>query len=492
MSFRERLGLRGRIFIILAGLVFITLAGGAVMIWYTYQMDALFASAIERDAAALEEAEELEIELVKQKGFVSYYFITGETDWLIELNAHRREFKKLMESVKENARSDAEKEILERIDREYSEYVESKDKVIEFYKSGQREAGSLLHEKVRDRFSIILDLTKEFREVHKKNLRSSLDESAARARRLRFTAATAMSAAAVLGALLAFVLFIQILGPIRSLVREADPNQPASGAGDEVSQLSSRVHGLIYDVDLAREELEKSREMLLQSEKMAVMGKLAADVAHSIRNPMTSIKMRLFSLERSLELTQTQQDDLEVVSEEMRRLDNIVRNFLEFSRPPKLKMRKVNISEILDMTFQLLAHRLERENVEVERPHRYTLPEIEADPELLKEVVVNLMVNALDAMKDGGKIRITGEEAVAEEIGRAVLIRISDTGPGIPESIQEKVFEPFFSTKDEGTGLGLAIAKRIIEEHRGRIMLQSEEGEGASFTIILPVWEEGR
>jgi len=200
--------------------------------------------------------------------------------------------------------------------------------------------------------------------------------------------------------------------------------------------------------------------------------------------------MRLFSLERSLELSQTQQEDFEVISEEVRHIDTIVQNFLEFARPPKLKIQSISPSEVVDMALQLLRHRLESYGVQVELDRQHRLPMVEADPEQLKEVLINLLVNACEAMGEGGLIVIREEEGVAEPLGRVVVIRVKDNGPGIPKSVSHKVFQPFFSTKEEGTGLGLSIAYRIVEEHGGWLSLKSKEGEGTTFTITLPCRED--
>jgi signal transduction histidine kinase len=205
---------------------------------------------------------------------------------------------------------------------------------------------------------------------------------------------------------------------------------------------------------------------------------------------MTSINMRLFSLKRSLELTDFQQEDFEVVSEEMRRLDNIVSNFLEFSRPHKLKKQPINISEVIDKTLDLLCHRLELHSVGIIRKQSEELPTIEADSELLKEVFVNLMVNACEAMEDGGEIVISEEEALAENIGRAVVVKVQDNGPGMSEEVRRKVLEPFETTKADGTGLGLFIAVRIIEEHGGTLELRSKEGQGTTFVLTFPAFGE--
>jgi signal transduction histidine kinase len=489
MNWRDRIGLRARIYLLLAGLVGVTLAGGAVMIWYTYMMGELFTGVINRDVAALERARELENELLMQKGYVSYFFITGEDQWLTQLEDHRRKFMDQLQKAKVQAVSEGEKELLEKTETQYQQYVRSKDQVIALYQAGEKERGAALHQEVRADFFKVLSRCREYIKTYKERIQSSLVHSQVEARRYRIVAAAAMTVALALGMLLAFVLVAQILEPIRKLARETASDRGSRRGGDEISDLKTRVRGLMQDADHTRSELERSRERLFQSEKMAVIGKLAADVAHSIRNPMTSIKMRLFSLERSLELSPNQKEDLEVVSEEMRRLDNIVRNFLEFSRPPKLKKQKVVVADVLEMTLQLLQHRLELHGVEVEKRLDPFVPAIDADPELLKEFLVNFIVNACEAMKDGGKLTITEEEAMDERIGRSVRIAIADTGPGIPEALQSKVFEPFFSTKEDGTGLGLSIALRIIDEHGGRLDLRSSEGEGATFIIPLPISE---
>ena len=200
-------------------------------------------------------------------------------------------------------------------------------------------------------------------------------------------------------------------------------------------------------------------------------------------------------MERTLALTTDQKEDFEVISEEIRHIDTIVGNFLEFSRPPKLKMQKVSPSDCVDMAVQLLRHRLESYEVKVQIRREHRLPEITADPDQLKEVLVNLVVNACEAMVDGGSITVTEEEGAKGKLGPLAIIRVSDDGPGVPASIQAKLFQPFFSTKEEGTGLGLSIATRIVEEHGGWLDVESKQGEGATFVITLPekeveTWEQ--
>jgi signal transduction histidine kinase len=486
---RRKMSLRVRVYVILIVLALITISGGLVMVWYTYRMESLLTMLTEKDLAAFETAEALEKALINQKGFVSYYFIEGDPEWLRRLGEYRQLFKERLDDAMHTASDARERAALDQIRAEYTQYVTAKDRVIDYYQKGQRQAGAVLHREVRDIFFTVLQDCEKYRDIHKERILKARAQSDSQALKLRIIAASAVVVCVLLALLLAFVLGYQILGPVRRLAAEADGKGDGSPAGDEVRALSHSVHDLMQNVDQTRSELQKSRESLLQAEKMALVGKLAAGMAHSIRNPFTSVKMRLFSLGRSLELSDTQKEDFEVISDEIRHIDTIVQNFLEFSRPPKLKMQSISPSAVVDQTLQLLEHRLKSYDVSVKIQREQTLPEIDADPEQLKEVLVNLMVNACEAIEKGGTIVIHEDVALTPSDGTAAVIRVSDDGPGISEATCQKVFEPFFTTKEEGTGLGLSIVARIIEEHGGTVTVESTEGRGATFVISLPIME---
>lgn len=479
------LTLRGRIYTILTALVIITLMGGLVMIWYTYRMEGLLTSIIDKNLAAYQAAEGLEAALVNQKGFVSYYYLDGNPDWLRQLGQYRQVFKERLETARQISKTDAERKIIDQIHFAYESYVADKDRVIVYYRDGKRDIGAGLHQQVRRRFFEILNACEALKNIHTDRISHSRQVSHRQARHLRYIAVFALVTAFGLAVLLAGVLVLQILGPIRRLSEETDRRGHPVHSVDEIKTLRQRVEGLLEDVDHTQSELERSREHLLQAEKMAMVGKLAAGMAHSIRNPFTSVKMRLFSLSRGLDLNETQKDDFNVIAEEIRHIDQIVQNFLEFSRPPKLNMQTICPSTVVDNALQLLEHRLKSYDVDIIVSRNQFMPLVEADPEQLKEVLVNIIVNACEAMPTGGTVTIE-EEVITERHGQTAIVRICDTGPGIPESIRERVFQPFFTTKDEGTGLGLSIAARIIEEHGGRLNATAEDGKGGSFVIALP------
>jgi signal transduction histidine kinase len=306
---------------------------------------------------------------------------------------------------------------------------------------------------------------------------------------LRLVAGAAVVSLTGLAALLAAVFVYQILIPLRRLAQEAAGAELPPRSGNEVKALSRRVRVLLHNVDQTQTELERSRESLAHAEKMALVGKLAAGMAHSIRNPFTSVKMRLFSLSRSLEPDDAQQEDLDVIAGEIRHIDTIVQNFLEFSRPPRLRMQTLSPSTVVDAALRLLDQRLRSYGVSVRLDRPGPLPAAQADPEQLKEVLVNLVVNACEAMPGGGEVVIEERVDRAPEGRTHAVIRVRDTGPGIPPHVGEKVFDPFFSTKEHGTGLGLSIARRIITEHGGRLEAASAPSGGAAFLISLPIQE---
>jgi len=482
-----KISLRSRIFLNITALLVITIVGAVVMLGYTHRMEGLLTQIIDKYMGGLQAAQSLETALVNQKGFVSYYFIDGNPNWLIRMEEFHRIFKDRLDEIRRISISTEEKRVLDRIESEYENYIATKDQVVEYYKSGALETGKALHEDARDSFFKILKLCENGKQLFSDKAQKAKIESLNQAKKLRIIAASAVLMIILLGMVMTFFLLHDILNPIRRLTQETGHKHDSQSQGDEVQVLSRSVHDLKKTYNETQSELEKSREHLLQSEKLALVGKLAAGTSHSIRNPLTSVKMRLFSLSRSLELDGDQKEDFDVISEEIGHIDTIVQNFLEFSRPPRLKLQPVSPSDVVDQAIQLLQHRLESYDVFIKIQRNERLPLVQADPEQLKEVLVNIIVNACEAMGQGGSIFIYEEIITDEQFPRGAVIRLSDNGPGIPEAIMSKILEPFFTTKEEGTGLGLSIATRIVQEHGGRLDILSKEGQGATFIITLPI-----
>ncbi len=488
----KKISLRSRILINITALVLITIIGALVMVGYTYRMEGLLTRIIDKYMGGLQTAQALENALVNQKGFASYYLLDGDPNWLIQMAEYRHVFEDTLEKTKRLATTVEEKRVLDLIESEYAKYVATKDQVVDYYKSGDRKNGIILHEKARDSFFEILELCENGKHLFSDKAQNVKIQSLNQAKKIRLITITAVMMILFLGIILTFFLLHDVLDPIRRLASETDRHRGTRKSGDEVKVLSQSVYDLRKEYDQTQVELEKSREHLLQSEKLALVGKLAAGTSHSIRNPLTSVKMRLFSLGRSLDLDSNQKEDFDVISKEISHIDTIVQNFLEFSRPPRLKFQLVSPSDVVDQAIQLLQHRLESYEVFIKIQRKEPLPLVQLDSEQLKEVLINVIINACEAMGQGGSIVIHEETVIEQGKFRSAVIRISDNGPGIPDAVQSQIMEPFFTTKEEGTGLGLSIASRIVQEHGGRLDIQSKEGKGSTFIITLPMEESDR
>ena len=481
---------RGRILFLLAGLAATTMAVILLTLWYAHATQALYSTTMDKAIQSLETAYGLQNTLVGQRGAATSYFLNSDAKWLVLLDKYRSEFERSMQKARDAMPADEGRKLLNRLDAEYLRYDFSRDQIITLYKKDKKDQGADLHWPAGEQFQLLLDICRQYKQLQEQELALVLQSFKNKAALVGVVGWTAIPCAVLFALSLGYILFRRILAPIRRLAIGIGAETASNLAIDEVMVLDQKMRSLIQDVDQAQLKLDESREHLMQTEKLALVGKMAAGVAHSIRNPLTSVKMRLFTLERSLDLVNTQKDDFEVISEEIRHIDAILRNFLEFSRPPKLKMQRISPSDVVDMALQLLRHRLESHRIEVEVHRERPLPEVQADPDQLKEVLMNLLINACEALPDGGKVVIREEEVLMEPWGRVAILRVVDNGPGIPASIRGQVLEPFFSTKEEGTGLGLSIAKRIMEEHGGWIHIKSEEGKGATFVLGLSCVEK--
>ncbi|MBF0225334.1 MAG: histidine kinase [Desulfobacterales bacterium] len=477
------LSLRVRILAPIFLLIAANILGSIITLFYTYNTKIIYTEIIDRFMVASISAQRLETALAMQKGFVTYFFLTDNPSWLEMLNEHHKNFNLWLKRANESTETSEAKDILREIESLYDSYVTLRNEIISLYRDGKKEEGSKKHWNARNKFYKIYDLCDQFKDIQEYNIVKVRTKYEDRATLISNIVWYGMTLCIFIGILLAYIIIKQVLSPIRELTKETHYSGKSE---NEIKDLGIGVKHLIEDIDEAKFKLEKSEEHLMQSEKFAVVAKLAAGFAHSVRNPLTSVKMRLFSLERSLKLDALQKEDLDVISEEITHIDTIVQNFLEFARPPKLKFQMISPSDVIDMTIVLLKHRLESYGTDVKIIRKDRLTSMLIDAEQLKEVFVNIILNACESIGERGTIRIVEDIRDIENETKAAVIRLEDNGPGIPFSLKDKIFQPFFSTKEEGTGLGLSIAKRIIEEHGGWIDFKSNEQEGTTFVIVLP------
>jgi two-component system NtrC family sensor kinase len=237
-------------------------------------------------------------------------------------------------------------------------------------------------------------------------------------------------------------------------------------------------------------ELEKVQVQLLQAEKMASLGKLAAGVAHQLNNPIGGITLFAKLILEEYDLADGAKDDLNRILQDAKRCKDTVKELLEFARQTNHQVQPHDINQAISRTMFLLENQTLFQNIEIEKNLADDLPFVPADIQKLNHLFMNIILNAAQAMKGNGKLILKTDSSPKKD---GVCIKISDTGPGIPKDILPQIFDPFFTTKDEGkgTGLGLSIVYGIVEDHGGEITAQSKPGEGTTFMIKLPLAKKG-
>jgi PAS domain S-box-containing protein len=261
-----------------------------------------------------------------------------------------------------------------------------------------------------------------------------------------------------------------------------------AGAAIENSRLLQSLEEKVEDLRLAYLDLKENRDLLLRAERLSAVGEVAAMVAHEIRNPLTSIggfaRAILRDIEK-VEKSETNRRFLNIILEEVKRLERIVTEILGFVRPVALKFIQINLHEVIDQTFAMMSGEIDESKVIITKDYQHDLPPVWIDVDQMRQVLLNLLRNALHAMKNEGMLSV-----ILEASGDSVKIYISDTGEGICAENLDKVFEAFFTTKTTGSGLGLTICTQIVKNHGGSIEVESREGEGSTFIITLPIRSE--
>ena len=300
--------------------------------------------------------------------------------------------------------------------------------------------------------------------------------------------------------------------PVRELVKgtkkiaegDLDYSIPVKTEG-EIAQLASSFSQMTKDLKKAdeklldwgktleqkveerTEELRKTENQLIQSDKVASLGKLAAGVAHEINSPLTGILTYSSLLLQAKKEGDPEKEDLEVIVNETNRCKMIVKGLLDFARQTEPRKALFDINEVIDKSINLISHQASIQNVKIERKIKPNLPKTMLDVGQIQQVFINILLNAIEAMPQGGTLTVSSE--IEDKVA---AIRFTDTGIGIPQENLPKILDPFFTTKKQGkgTGLGLSVSYGIIERHRGKLEVKSKVGKGTTFTVKLPIKEK--
>ncbi len=257
---------------------------------------------------------------------------------------------------------------------------------------------------------------------------------------------------------------------------------------DEIGDLARSFNDMTVELLQTRRRMEEASRKLVQAEKLASIGRLAATIAHEIRNPLTSVKLNIQKVEESEGLESLEREHLGLSLEGIDEIEKFIKELLNYTRVSELSLERFSLEQVMDESLKIIRDVFVQKKVALEKTYEKGLPPVLVDGDKIRQVFLNILRNASEAVGSAGIIQVS--IGLLRENGRPKIeVRITDNGPGIPETERETIFEPFFTTKPSGFGLGLANARKIIEQHNGTIVVDTTKEKGSTFLVILPCEE---
>lgn len=476
------------------------LAVGIVAAWQVHRYQKEASDALSRNVASMRAAEELVIAFHDVRARLHLFLLKENRAHLEDVPGLRQGTDRWLGAMKRMAVTEREQELIGRVTAGYQHFFTEFQSLLQ-QTLARRQLASRVRELAEGTLTReILQPAQDYLDLNEKEIDASNADNERIAERM------------VLG-----LLLLGVCGPVsgllagfgisravsHSIVRLSVPIRDAAGKLNEIvgpitlsarwslDELEGVLRNIAERIGAVIARLQQSERDARQAEHLAAVGQMAAGIAHELRNPLMPMKILVQAAAERSPSPGLDERDLAVLEQEITRLERSIQLFLDFARPPRLEKRTFDIGEVLASLVSLLTPRAEQQGVRLElrQPEQPIL--IQADVGQVRQVVLNLILNALDATPHGGTVRLELEvsEPPSEEDGRKerwLTLRVSDSGRGLPAGLGQRIFEPFVSTKETGLGLGLSISKRIVETHEGEIHAADRPEGGAVFTIRLP------
>ncbi len=464
-------------------------------VYFTDRMQRNTSRILAENVSSLKSAEELEIALLDMKGLTANYMLDGQQQWLELFSSKKDAFFRWFNQARDEANTSEEEKILDDIEMLFAAYLKYQNKVVQSYQQGSiHKAHDLLTTDMLFTFNKIYDRCEELLFFNEKLMYSTSRIIEQDNRIVNRTMLGIGIIGIVMG--LAMGIFLargithslyELVLKVRGATSEEIVEKVDITNETELEHLSKHIRKLIDKVHEANKDLEQSQRMLIRSEKLAALGRMSAGLAHEIRNPLTAIKMLIFTLQKEATIDNQKLKDYGVILKEIERMEIFLQNFLDFARPPEPNFNIIDINETVKKTLNLLSAQMNSAKIQLVEKLSAIDAKVYADKEQLQIVFVNIILNAIQSMTGSGKLTVESKiKRVQAKSTKMVQINISDTGSGIQADIIDSIFDPFVSAKDGGVGLGLSIANQIINNHGGWIEALNNPDKGATFVIHLP------
>lgn len=492
------------------GVSILLLGVGGLAAWYVQRLQRNASDVLAINVGSMRAAEELEIGLREIRTQMNQFLLAGRQDALDSVPELRAETDHWLAEADRLATTPYEQQLMTKVNRGYKRFFEEFDGIAREGSSrmAKDEVAALVTEVLSKE---IVSPAHEYLDFNEQVMARNSNQNQVVANRMVFALLLLGTCGPVAGLLTGFAIARSVS---RSIVQLSVPVHDAAGRLNEVvgpitlsmnrgiEELDAGLRRVAAEIDTVVNRLQQSQREVLRAEQLAAVGQLAAGVAHELRNPLMSMKLLVQTAAESGDSARLEGRDLEVLGDAIGRVERSVTTFLDFARPPALEKRSLDLRQIVDDTIRLLSARAASQRVHIECDLPETPIVLTADPGQLRQVLLNLLINGLDAMPHGGTLQIELKEQ--EHIGKRdpsshdqesngvrrsskwVTIRVVDTGCGLPSHLAGRIFEPFVTSKETGLGLGLPICKRIIEAHLGEIIAMNTSAGGAQFTVQLP------
>lgn len=479
-----------------AALSVLLLALSVVAAWSVRDMQERASGPIATSVASVTAAQELEISIREVSSQLNRYLSTLDRKHLEPLPQLKQRTADALAHAEAAATSPAEEALMRRTRQGYEHFFAEYDRLL---KNPPREG--LYPEIIKLTDTVlareILEPAHEYLRMNEGVLTQASETNREVARRLTVGLVAVGLFGSVGGLLGGWVIAAAVRRSLarneerlRTTAEELDRAANPGRAGGAAAAVADPVERVTVSVSAVLRRLRETERNALRAEQLAWVGQMAAGIAHEIRNPLMAIKLLVQAAADRPDGPALRPRDFQVLEEEIARLEQIVAGFLDFARPPRPEPRPVDVAEAAQQAVDAVRPRAELQGVKLAVETDGGPVVASADPNQLRQVVLNLLINALDAQPRGGEVRV-GVRLERRGGGSHLLLTVTDAGPGVAPGVADRIFEPFVSTKESGLGLGLSICRRIAETHGGTLTAADRPGGGAVFTLRLPVGARG-
>ncbi len=470
-----------------AGGGLVLLAVGALAASYIVRVQNASSELLAWNVASIRAAEELEIVIRETRYRLNQFLLTGDSNHIQDAVALRESTEQWIAEADRLASLPDEQELINQVRTGYRHFLDESNQLVK----GQADpvaVGRLAKDILPNE---VLGPARQYLDLNEQHLARSSAENQTVADRLVVGLILLALCGAVAGLIAGYGLargisrsILELSVPVRDVAGQlANVVGPITVSADpQLEDLEQILQVVSERVATVIAQLEASQTMAMRAEQLASLGQFAAGLAHELRNPLMAMKILVQSALERDPATAMSGRDLSVIDEEITRLEQLVQGFLDFARPPEAVRQPTSLAEIVSPTVNLVTAQAGRTGVSVSCAFDPDLPPVNADAGQLRQVILNLLLNAIDATPSGGKVSIHANRHNGDAI-----IKVADTGRGLPKNLGDTIFDPFVSTRETGIGLGLSICRRIVETHQGTITARTRSEGGAEFTVTIPI-----